>query len=365
MTTGTTRCGFRTQTPRHPSSSTLALTWATSMLLISASGRAAEEPTPTQSAVLASPHAEEGNANPTTARTNAQAHYDRGALAYREQDYEIAIEQFLLADRWAPRAALSFNVARAYENLREPSRALQYYRDYLRRGADASNREEVTRRVRELQSALGERGVQQVTVRSKPPGAAVYVDGKWRGETPWTGELPLGTHQLQARHDGHESVRVALTLDASRAQDLELDLPAADAADGASAGGHGSVGPRMDTTDPSEVDEPHGSSLQPWPWLALAAGGTTLAAAGVFELLRRDAEADAVSARYQTDYYDDRERMNSRQTTARVLLGVSAVFVLTGGVLALIDGAQPATEHAAVALGCDPTTCLGTWTGSF
>jgi hypothetical protein len=107
------------------------------------------------------------------------------------------------------------------------------------------------------------------------------------------------------------------------------------------------------------------ASLQPWPWVAVGAGGAALAAAGVFELLRLDAESEAKSARYQTDYYEDRERMSSRQTAARVLLGVSAVLVLTGGVLALIDGAAVDTEHAPVALGCDTTTCVGTWMGNF
>lgn len=363
MTTGTTPDHSPTRSRVCLLSKLHAATWAAFMLLSSAWARAAEAPA--AAVVVANPSSDAGDDSPTPARTDAEAHYARGVEAYREQHYELAIEQFLRADVLAPRAALSFNVARAYEKLHEPSRALQYYRDYLRRGADASNRDEVTRRVRELQAALAERGVQQVTVRSKPSGAAVFIDGKRRGETPWTSELPLGTHQLQARRDGHRPVDVALTLDASRAQDLELELPAIDAADTLRTGGHGSVGPRMNTAAASEGHVRERGSLQPWPWLALTAGGATLAAAGVFELLRRDAEADATRAHYQTDYYDDRERMNSRQTTARVLLGVSAVFLVTGGVLAFVDGAPPRPEYPPVALGCDPTTCLGTWRGNF
>jgi tetratricopeptide (TPR) repeat protein len=299
---------------------------------------------------------------------DAKKYYERGVEAYRKQRFEEAIQLFLSADRLAPRPALSFNVARAYQKLGEPARELQYYREYLRRGADAGNRKEVERRVRDLQAALAKRGLQQVSVRSNPAGATVSIDGEVRGTTPWTGELPIGSHQLQAQHQGHQSLEVSLTLDAKRAQDLELALPpvASDEAlqtASAPAGAHGSVGPRADLS--SAADESAEEGLQPWPWVAVGAGGATLAAAGIFELLRRGAESDAEGARYQTEYYDNRDRMSSHQTTARVLLGVSAVLMLSGGVLALVDGAAANTEPVPVALGCDTTTCIGTWMGNF
>lgn len=307
-----------------------------------------------------------GNESPT-AQADAKARYELGVEAYRAHRFEDAIELFLSADALAPRPALAFNVARAYEKLREPARALQYYREYLRRGANGNNREQVARRVRKLQTALARQGLQQVTVRSQPSGAAVSIDGKFRGTTPWTGELSIGTHQLQAQQRDRDSVSVALTLDASRAQNLELVLPAAARAPGPTeaelAASHRAVGQGANISDTSEARE--GGSLQPWPWVAFGAGGAALVAAGAFELLRRSAESDAQDARYQPDYYDDHDRMRSHQTTARVLLGVSAVLLLSGGVLALISGTEPNTEPAPIALGCTTTTCLGTWMGSF
>lgn len=339
----------------------VALQWGTAP-----SATAAEQAASVSSS--AEPHtAKDGTADgETTAQADAKARYQLGVEAYRQRRYEEAIQLFLAADGLAPRAALAFNVARAYEKLEEPSRALQYYRDYLRRGADASNRDEVERRVRELQAALAERGVQQVTVRSKPTGATVSIDGRVRGTTPWTGELPIGSHQLQAQHPDSQPVVVALNLEPSRAQDLELALPSLEDethAGTVAAGAHGSVGPRADEGNTREEATP--SSLQPWPWVALGAGGATLVAAGVFELLRRGAESDAQRARYQPDYYDDHERMASYQTTARVLIGVSAAFALSGGILALIDGGQSEVEPAPVAFACTTSTCVGTWMGNF
>ena len=56
---------------------------------------------------------------PVTAEATAEAKtlFERGASAYRAGEYERAIALFRQADRLAPRAALSFNMARAHERL--------------------------------------------------------------------------------------------------------------------------------------------------------------------------------------------------------------------------------------------------------
>src|SRR5688572_23821750 len=131
-----------------------------------------------------------------TLQARAEAHYEQGVQAYRAQRYRTAIEHFLAADNLVPSPALCYNVARAYERLDEAPRALEYYRTYLRRGADPKNEAEVRARVREISTLLARRGVQQITVRSDPPGANVVIDGRARGTTPWTGELELGRHRV-------------------------------------------------------------------------------------------------------------------------------------------------------------------------
>lgn len=306
------------------------------------------------------------------AQADAKVRYEQGVQAYREQRFREAIDSFLSADSLVPRPALAFNIARAYEKLQEPARALQYYRDYLRRGPDESNAEEVSSRVRELEAELAARGVQQLTVRSNPKGATLSIDGAVRGTTPWTGELPLGTHDVRVQHEDDRAHRVSVTLDGGETLELALSLktaqgPAPDPLRGAGAAGAGMT--NASTADGGEPSTFGGGNLQPWPWVALGSGGAVLAAAGVFELLRRDAESDAQEARYQPEYHTHRERMSSYQTTARILIGAGAVLALGGGVLAFVDGAQADadadSEHPPVALGCDTTTCMGTWIGSF
>ncbi|HEU5076079.1 MAG TPA: PEGA domain-containing protein [Polyangiaceae bacterium] len=305
--------------------------------------------------VLAAP------ATPVTPQAQAESHYEQGVEAYRAKRYRTAIEHFLAADNVVPSPALSYNVARAYERLDEAPRALEYYRTYLRRGADPKNEAEVRARVREISALLARRGVQQITVRSEPSGARLVIDGRTRGTTPWTGELELGRHRIvvdqgsvQRQHD--------VVLVAEQAHDLDVSLtpdagqmPAPEAEPAST-----STGPVASTNDATVVP----TFL---PWAVAGAGVVALGGAGVYELMRRDAEDDAKAEEYQPAYYDHRDRMLTYQTTARVLAGVGGVLVLTGGVLAVINrsSSETTSELPPVAFACDSVSCTGTWSGKF
>ncbi|HEY6726171.1 MAG TPA: PEGA domain-containing protein [Polyangiaceae bacterium] len=302
-----------------------------------------------------------GLATPETTATlqaRAETHYEQGVQAYRAQRYRTAIEHFLAADNIVPSPALSYNVARAYERLDEAPRALEYYRTYLRRGADPKNEAEVRARVREISTLLARRGVQQITVRSDPPEANVVIDGRTRGTTPWTGELELGRHRVVVAHGSVER-QLDVALVAERALDLDVSLAPAAAKT-----------PATTATAPGPPAAEQERSLVPayLPWSVAGAGAVALAGAGVYELLRRDAERDAEAQDYQPAYYDDRDRMLTYQTTARVLAGVGGALLLTGGVLAVVNHSRSAerpVEPPPVAIGCDGVGCTGTWSGSF
>jgi hypothetical protein len=68
-----------------------------------------------------------------------------------------------------------------------------------------------------LRMELGQAsGAPRLTVASAPDGAAVVVDGKEVGLTPWSGELKLGDHTVQVRRAGYLIVERAVTLQANR-----------------------------------------------------------------------------------------------------------------------------------------------------
>ena len=126
-------------------------------------------------------------AEPST--PTARQHYLSGAQLYAQGKYSDAVDQFLAADRMAPSAALSYDIARAYEKLGETSLALRWYRDYLHRAGEPADAPKLRRVVDSLERVLRNKGVQQITVRSGPAplrpsgapeacGYAVWREGK-------------------------------------------------------------------------------------------------------------------------------------------------------------------------------------------
>jgi hypothetical protein len=69
--------------------------------------------------------------------------------------------------------------------------------------------------------------------------------------------------------------------------------------------------------------------VKPWTWISLGVGTALLGGALVFEVKRRSAEDDAKSAS-QEIFLDRYDRMESAQTTARLLAGAGSVVLAAG-----------------------------------
>lgn len=296
-------------------------------------------------------------------RNEAKAKYQQGAEAYSAGHYKDAVDLFLAADHLAPSAPLSFNIARAYEKLGDDSGALRWYRDYVRRNPTAANADSVHALITQLASSLQKKGVQQLTVLSSPPGATVTIDDQPLGVTPWTGELSPGPHHalitqrgyVDAAHDFSLSPSEPLDLSVRLQQQLEPSAPVA------------SAQPTPVQNQKSVASQPaasRGPKLGLVPWVTLGAGVAALGGALTFELLRRSSEQDAKAQLTQLGYQDRLQSEQSRQTSARVFLGIGGALVVAGGVMLLIDGG--ATHHPASAgLYCVPETCGVTARGRF
>jgi hypothetical protein len=93
-----------------------------------------------------------------------------------------------------------------------------------------------------------------------------------------------------------------------------------------------------------------------WTWTLLGGSSALLLGAGALELSRRGLEDEARAEPRQIDYRDKLEAMESRQTGARVLLGVGAALALLGGVSLYLDLSAGEEPSQAVA-GCAPGAC--------
>ncbi|HEY2406233.1 MAG TPA: PEGA domain-containing protein [Polyangiaceae bacterium] len=158
------------------------------------------------------------------ARERARALFDQGAIAYREGRFFEAVEIFSETNRLYPEPALVFNIGKAYEGMGNPSGALRYYREYLRRAPNASDRADVTPRIERFEQALSAKGLQQITVISTPEGATLKLDGQAVGVTPFTCETFAGKHRLELALGGYQATERVIDLDLSRAEDFNVSL---------------------------------------------------------------------------------------------------------------------------------------------
>jgi tetratricopeptide (TPR) repeat protein len=92
--------------------------------------------------------------DPTPAQVErARTLFTEGTRHYQAGRLDEALERFLDAWRILRSPELAYNVARTYERMGEARRGIEFYRHYLRRAApDAAEREDVERRIRELEA---------------------------------------------------------------------------------------------------------------------------------------------------------------------------------------------------------------------
>lgn len=266
-------------------------------------------------------------------RTWAKAKYEEGVEAYRAARYADAVRLFLDADALSPSAALSYNIARAYEKLADDAQTLRWYRNYLRLEPNAKNGSEVQAYVRSLSAALAKRGLQQLTIVTSPPGATVAIDGTPLGVSPLTVELRPGAHSAQVSRRGFSDVNGNFDLPPDTPIDLRVPLQAAPTAHEA----------------PVDTGRDTARRFGIAPYVTLGAAAACLGSAGIFEMLRRSAQSSAQHEAVQVDYERDINDMNSRQTTARVLLGVGGVLAATGVTLLVFNTRMTPESKARVA----------------
>ena len=254
-------------------------------------------------------------------RSLAQAKYEEGVEAYRDAHYVDAVRLFLEADAISPSAALSYNIARAYEKLADDAQTLRWYRNYLRLNPQAKNRADVEQYILSLSQALAKRGLQQLTISTSPPGATVAIDGTPLGVSPLTVELRPGSHSTLLSRRGFSDFNGSFVLPQATAIDVSVALQAA---------------PKRGQAK-SEAQRTPDRRFGIAPYVTLGAAAACLGGAAFFEISRRSAQSAARTEQVQLDYERDIDAMNSRQTTARVLLGVGSALAVTGAALLVFN----------------------------
>ncbi|HKU44473.1 MAG TPA: PEGA domain-containing protein [Polyangiales bacterium] len=311
----------------------------------------------------------------------ARGRHRAGVEAFAQKHYAEAVEAFLSSDALHPTPASAFNVAKAYEAQGEVSRALSFYREYLRRAPAAQDREAVSAKAELLAKRLGERGVQQVTFSAQPAGATVLLDAEPIGTAPITLDLRPGAHRVEFRKSGHAPASVDFELPKDRALDVLATLePASEPMNALAAPAEkppvadvtahpaGIVTPVPRAPSAQVVASPRrsGSVTRTLGFAALGAGVAALGGAVTLEIMRGNAEDEARGATDQVAFSEALERMKTRQTMARVFAGAGGALAALGGVMLVVaSGNTERSNKEGVAFACQPLKCQATYARSF
>lgn len=157
-------------------------------------------------------------------RTRAAEHFALAQSAEKRQDWRAAIEEYEQAYQLSPHPSVLYNIALNQERLGDWRAAARAFLRYLDRAGDAAeDREAVLARVRGLREKPS-----KVTVVTRPPGAAVSVDGEERGAAPLTVTLEGGkTARIVAEHEGRRSAPRQVAPEYGDALSITIDLDAA------------------------------------------------------------------------------------------------------------------------------------------
>ncbi len=152
----------------------------------------------------------------------ADFHFRVAATRYEAGDFAGALEHFLASNRLVPNKNVVFNIARTFEQLRQPADAYRYYARALEGEPNPTTRLKIQEAITRIKPL-----VSLVRIESTPPGATVYVDRKdlgARGQTPLLLALPAGRFTFLAELPNHESAKTE-ALELKQGGDTSVHLP--------------------------------------------------------------------------------------------------------------------------------------------
>jgi tetratricopeptide (TPR) repeat protein len=312
-----------------------------------------------------------GTLDDAARREQAKTLFERGVSLYRDERYKEALNYFIGAQNLYPNNTLTFNIASTCERLDDAPCALRYYREYRRNAQNAKDLDEVDRHVATMERVVATKGVQQVTLFSKPVGAMLLVDGVEKGTTPWTGELTPGQHTALMKQAGFSDLQVAFLVEAAHAADWTYVLRPAPAAQPVTAEPEQAVAPQAPVASaqrqpaPAPIAPDRRSTVGTWTWLALGSGAAALGTAGILEAMRSNRENAVRGSATQLDRTAAYESMQDYQKAARITVGAGLVLTTAGLTLLTLDLTRHKKSGANVSASCVGKECrlglAGVW----
>lgn len=264
----------------------------------------------------------------------ARALFEHGAQAFAQRKNVEAVYYFQRAAALVPSAGFAYNIGLAYEDMGDIGRALAAYRQYLWQEPNGERKADVETRVLALEQRLANVGLQQLSVRSEPPGATVLVDETPRGITPWTGELPPGKHRVRVLLQGHRASEAEVQLERLRAADLSLVLTPEYV---------GAQGEPVSELDAMRASAARQNTLA---WALIGTGAAALLGGVVLEISRGASQSSADESADPAEAARARGAADGKQMASLLLLGTGGGLAVSGLLLLGIGGEARGRESA-------------------
>jgi hypothetical protein len=270
------------------------------------------------------------------ATAKAKTLFTNGQKLYKAGKYADAIARFEEAFKVKSHPVIYFNIGKCWEQLGDSAKALRNFRDYLRLSPEATDRQQVTDSIANLERRLREKGVQQLLIFAEPATAKILVDGKDLGPSPASVELTAGTHELLVTADGMDKVQRNITTTLTRATEMTITLQA-----GGSTPVLVSDAPKKDTetkvSDPGPPPPPPPVVTVPTEkggrLLTYVAGGVAVAALGAGIGMGVAAEGNAKQLRDTAMPLDKAEADRLAGTATGLATGANVAYGTAGAAL--------------------------------
>jgi tetratricopeptide (TPR) repeat protein len=267
---------------------------------------------------------------PAEAESPAKAAYRAGVEHFKKQQFADAIREFNKAYRLDPNPVLVFNMARAFEELKQYASAIEYYKRYLEMAPQAPDRakvEDSLRALEILQKAAATEAKVMLTVTSVPDGAKVLVDGREVGVTPLKAEVPAGHRYLAVEAPGYTRHSSELDVDAVNPPSAHIVLVPQPAG-------------------PAPAPAAGGMTRDAWAYIALGLGGALLVGGGIagWQASKKADKLDQIEANPRPTDKPEYDTLKSDGKTFALVadgLFVGSALAVGTGLILLFTGGQP------------------------
>src|SRR5580692_166185 len=102
-------------------------------------------------------------------KQDVRVHYERATRAYDLNKYQEAIDEYQKVYEIDGDPVMLYNIGQAYRLNDQPQESIHFYRRYLQRSPEARNREDVNRKIVNLEKLIEDRRKAAAAVTPPPP----------------------------------------------------------------------------------------------------------------------------------------------------------------------------------------------------